>query len=274
MIKHLVAFVQNKALDAAETQLLLANQGVETTRSCNDDVRVRLLVLQDLLIFLDISASVEDLGADFWHVLAETNVLVLDLEGQLASVAQNEHTDFSIDGLHLLEGGQHKNRRLTQTRLGLAENIASEDGLRNAQLLDWSEDVRECSSNRFARRKSASRASVHPFDFPSISPYYSCIALRIQTAHPMQADPGHSAQSNVPYSLGRRLSGGQEASPWTLTPRSSSSLRDLLSEPRAVACRLCALAQNIALWPQSQAYESPALVMTSANCALPYSSLI
>lgn len=41
-----------------------------------------------------------------------------------------------IDDLHLLQAREHKDCSLTHTRLGLAENIGTKDGLGNALLLD------------------------------------------------------------------------------------------------------------------------------------------
>ena len=47
--------------------------------------------------------SVEDLALDVRQVLAEAGVLVLDLEGELARVAQDEDRDLAVDGLELVQ---------------------------------------------------------------------------------------------------------------------------------------------------------------------------
>jgi hypothetical protein len=51
-------------------------------------------------------------------------------------VAHNHNRDLAVDGLDLLEGGEHEDRSLTETRLGLANDIATEKGLRDGFLLD------------------------------------------------------------------------------------------------------------------------------------------
>jgi hypothetical protein len=99
-------------------------------------VWVGLLVLQDLGVLLDRGSTVEDSGLDLWHVLAESGVFVLDLVGQLASVAHDENRALSRDRLNLLKGGQNKDGSLTKTGLGLTENVGSENCLRDTHLLD------------------------------------------------------------------------------------------------------------------------------------------
>ena len=44
-----------------------------------------------------------------------------------------------MDGFELVKGGEDEDRSLSQTRLGLAEDVDTEEGLRNAGLLDCSE---------------------------------------------------------------------------------------------------------------------------------------
>ena len=43
----------------------------------------------------------------------------------------------SINGVNLLEGGEDKDGSLTHARLGLAEDVHAEDGLRDALMLNW-----------------------------------------------------------------------------------------------------------------------------------------
>lgn len=136
LIKHLVALIEHESRDASEAKLLFTHKSVQTTWSRDDDVGVCRLVAEELLVLLDISATVEDLSLDFWHVLAETLILVLDLECKLTCVAHDQDADFAVDWLDLLQSGQHKDGCLSETGLGLAEDIGSEDCLRNAHLLD------------------------------------------------------------------------------------------------------------------------------------------
>jgi hypothetical protein len=90
LVEHLVTFIEHETLDVAEAQVLVANQSVQATRSGDDNVRVSLLVCKDVDVLLDGSTAVENRGPNVRQVLAETCVLVLNLEGQLAGVAHNQ----------------------------------------------------------------------------------------------------------------------------------------------------------------------------------------
>lgn len=136
LVKHLVALVENKGLDITERELLVTDQSVQTTGRRDDDVGVGLRARQNLDILLDGSTTVENRGLDIGQVLGETGVLVLDLVGQLASVAHHEDGALAGNGLQLVEGGQDEDRGLTETRLGLAENVDVQNRSRNADLLD------------------------------------------------------------------------------------------------------------------------------------------
>lgn len=116
--------------------MLVSNESIESTRGGDNDVGVRLLVLQQLGVLLDRGSTIEDSGLNIWHVLAEACVLVLDLVGKLTSMAHNQYRGLSCNGIDLLEGGQDEDSGLTKTRFGLAENIRTKNGLRNAYLLD------------------------------------------------------------------------------------------------------------------------------------------
>lgn len=149
LIKHLVALVQDEFGDTAKTQLLLADQSLQTAWGGDDDVGMRLLVGENLLILLDVRAAVEHLGLDFGHVLAEALVLVANLEGELAGVAHDEDRRLSGDGLDLLERAKHEDCRLPETGLGLADDVGAEDGLRDAALLDCGSIVLELIRQTF-----------------------------------------------------------------------------------------------------------------------------
>lgn len=97
---------------------------------------VSLLVLEKLNILLNRCASVENCGFHIGHVLAESGVFVLDLVGQLTGVAHDQNRGFALNGLDLLQGSQDEDCCLTQTGLGLAQNVGTEDRLRNGVLLD------------------------------------------------------------------------------------------------------------------------------------------
>jgi hypothetical protein len=136
LIEHLVALVQNEVVNVGEPKLLVADQGVQTARSPDNDVRVGVLVGEDFVVLLDRGAAVEHRRLDGGHVLCESGVLVADLVRQLAGVAHDQNRRLAGDRLYLLQTGEHKDGRLSETALGLAHHIGSENGLRNDFLLN------------------------------------------------------------------------------------------------------------------------------------------
>jgi hypothetical protein len=90
LFKHLVTLIKHKDLNTAETQVLVTDKSVQTTRSGNNDVWVLIFVLQDLNVLLHGRTTVEDGGLDVRHILAETSVLVLNLVRQLTGVAHDQ----------------------------------------------------------------------------------------------------------------------------------------------------------------------------------------
>lgn len=136
LVEHLVALVENEHADAAEAEVLVADERVKTTGSTDDDVGMSLLVLEDLGILLDRSTTVEDAGLDVGHVLAETVVLVANLESELTSVAHDEDGALAGDGLNLLKGGKDEHSCLTETGLGLADDVTTKHGLGDTCLLN------------------------------------------------------------------------------------------------------------------------------------------
>lgn len=148
LVEHLVTLIEDEALNVSETELLVSDEGVQTTGSGDDDVRVSLLVGEELNVFLHGSTTVEDGSLDVGHVLCESGVFVLDLVGELTGVAHDEDRGLTLDGLHLLESCEDEDGGLSQTGLGLADDIVTENGLRNALLLDW---ISQLCQNRFAK---------------------------------------------------------------------------------------------------------------------------
>lgn len=136
LVEHLVALVKYEDTNTAETKGLVAHEGLETAGGTDDDVGTGILVLQCLHIRLDGSTAVEDTSLDVRHVLAETVVLIANLVGQLSSVAHNNDRDLAVDGLNLLQSSKNKDCGLSQSGLGLADNISSKKRLGNACLLD------------------------------------------------------------------------------------------------------------------------------------------
>lgn len=148
LVEHLVTLVEDEALDVAEAELLVSDQGVQTTRSGDNDVRMSFLVGEELNVLLHGSTTVEDGGLDIGHVLCESGVFVLDLVGELTSVAHDQDRGLTLDGLHLLKSCENEDGSLSQTGLGLADDIVTENGLGNALLLDW---ISQLCQNRFAK---------------------------------------------------------------------------------------------------------------------------
>lgn len=116
--------------------MFVTDESVETTGRSDNDVRVSVLVLQNLGVLLDGRATVKDAGLDVGHILGEPVVLVADLEGQLTGVAHDQNRALAGDGLDLLEGGEDKDSCLTKARLGLADDITTKKGLRDTCLLN------------------------------------------------------------------------------------------------------------------------------------------
>lgn len=116
--------------------MLALGEGKDSTGRSNDNVRCGLLVLEQLDVVVHGLATVDDLCADLRHVLREALKLVLYLISQLAGVAQDQ----GAAGLGLfrkvLQHGEHEHGCLSHTRDSLTKDVHSEDGLRDAFLLD------------------------------------------------------------------------------------------------------------------------------------------
>jgi hypothetical protein len=136
LVEHLVALIEHEDANASKSKGLVTDKSLETTGSTDNDVRAGVLVLQSLHVGLDGGTTEEDASLDVGHVLAESVVLIANLVGQFTSVAHDNHRNLAIDGLNLLQSGKDEDSRLTQTRLGLADNVSSEKSLRNAGLLN------------------------------------------------------------------------------------------------------------------------------------------
>lgn len=114
-------------LQVGKAEMPIADEGVDTTGSTDDDVRVSVLVAKELDVLLNGSSSVEDTNLDVRQELGEAVVFVADLVGQLAGVAHDQDSGSTGFGLlvHLLEGCENEDGSLSETRLGLAEDIVS-----------------------------------------------------------------------------------------------------------------------------------------------------
>lgn len=136
MIQHLITLIQDEDLAISEAKILVSDKGIQSTWSGHNDVRVCLFVLQDFGILLNGSSTIKDCCLHIGHIFAEAGVLILNLVCKLTGMAHDEDRGLTSDRLDLLESGENKDGSLTETRFGLAKDIGSEDGLRNANLLD------------------------------------------------------------------------------------------------------------------------------------------
>ena len=136
LIQHLVTLIEDEDLHTIEAKLLLANQCVQPTRCCDDDVGVGIFVGKRLNVLLHWSSTVEDTGLDLWQIFGKARILVLDLIRELTRVAHDKNRALARCWFDLLEGRKNEDRCFSQSRLGLAKNICSEDCLWNAYLLD------------------------------------------------------------------------------------------------------------------------------------------
>jgi hypothetical protein len=138
LIQHLVTLVEDEMLQVRKTQVPITHKRVNTTRGTDDDVRVCILVAEELDVFLNWSSTVEDADLHIGQELGEAVILVPDLVGQLTGVTHDQdgcNTRLRLL-VHLLKGGEDEDGGFSETRLGLAENVVSENGLRNGNLLD------------------------------------------------------------------------------------------------------------------------------------------
>lgn len=162
LIQHPVTFVKNEGLHIAQRQVLITDQSVQSTGSGDYDIRVCLLVRQSIDILLDWSASVEHSSLDIRKILAESSIFVLDLVGKFTGVAHHEDGAFSRNRFELVKRRQDEDSGLSETRLGLAENIDVEDCGRNADLLDCDEADGMLDLNSTQNVKKKTRRKVRP----------------------------------------------------------------------------------------------------------------
>lgn len=163
LVKHLVTLIENEVLQIGETEMPVTDERVDTSRCTDNNVRVRVLVAEELDILLNGCSTVEDADLDVGQELRETVVLISDLVGKLTSVAHNQNrSDTRLRLLvHLLESSEYENGCLSETRLGLAENIVTEDGLGNCNLLDCrARDMSEWILKRSQRSFKGKRPSI------------------------------------------------------------------------------------------------------------------
>ena len=83
----------------------------------------------------------------------ETKELLANLVSQLAGVAEHEGVDLVVHGVELLEHCEDEDGGLTHTGLGLADDILTQDSLRNTLLLNYKSKKRT--------KQNMSRWNIH-----------------------------------------------------------------------------------------------------------------
>mmetsp|Transcript_13149 Transcript_13149/g.42022 ORF Transcript_13149/g.42022 Transcript_13149/m.42022 type:complete len:250 (-) Transcript_13149:59-808(-) len=134
LVQTLVALIKHKLCGLVKLEVLVAQEAQHAARRADQDVRA--VCLQHLTILGDGHASIDYARLDVLEVLCEAVKLVLDLVGELASVADDQDFHGLLRSIQLLETSQDKDSSLAHARLGLAEHIGAEDGLRDALVLD------------------------------------------------------------------------------------------------------------------------------------------
>lgn len=173
-------------LQVGKSEFLITDESMDSTGGTHDDVRMSFLVRQEIDVLLNRRSTVEDRDLDIGQELGETVVFVLDLECQLAGVAHdkdgcNARLRFLI---HLLESSQDEDGSLSETGLGLTEDIVSEDGLGNGNLLDCGE--KNMSEWNLKRSKRSGRGSVRPSSAHTTNPRNTILSLSFSNPMALQ----------------------------------------------------------------------------------------
>jgi len=113
LLQHLIALVQYEPLQVVQLQLLLLQQLQHPARRAHH--YVGHLALQQLAVLRDGDAAEEHLHLHVRQVLGEAEVLLADLIGQLAGVAEDEGVHLAFDGYELLQRGEDEHCGLCST---------------------------------------------------------------------------------------------------------------------------------------------------------------
>jgi hypothetical protein len=138
LIQHLVTLIEDEVLQVGKAKVSVTDERVDTSRCADNDVRVGVFVSKKLDVLLHRCSSVENADLDVGQELREAVVLVPDLVGQFTGMAHYENRRNTGLWLlvHLLKGSEDEDGCLSETGLGLTEDIVSENRLRDGNLLD------------------------------------------------------------------------------------------------------------------------------------------
>ena len=129
-----IALVHHEVAQLVHLHPAALDQVFHAARSSYDDSRVGI---ESLAIGLNVSSSKEDFGSYVRHKLGESFILILDLEGQLTRVSNNQHLNILILRIVLehLQGGDYEHSSLTHSRLCLTEDVLVGNSTGNASVL-------------------------------------------------------------------------------------------------------------------------------------------
>ena len=132
-LEDTIALVQYKVLDPVQLEVLVPCQTQDPTGRPHHNVGA--VVGENLDVLLDGNSPVKDGRLDGRKVLAKALVLVGNLKGQFAGVADDQDAGFGFLRANLLECGEREHGRLSHSGLGLADNVSSQYGLGDGLVL-------------------------------------------------------------------------------------------------------------------------------------------
>lgn len=136
LIKHLIALIENEGLKVVKHQILLLDESQHATGSTDHDVR-RFEALENFFILADRNSAKDGLATNIGKILGEAVELVLDLDSELACIAQDQCANRLRIFLQLVEQRENEHGGLAHAGDGLANNVASLHRIGNALLLDF-----------------------------------------------------------------------------------------------------------------------------------------
>ena len=132
-VEHLVGFIEDDGLDAAQLQRLAVDVVDDAARGADDDVGAGAQSGELALVAL---SAVDGQG---FHSALEERQLVdffADLDGQFAGGAEDQHLGTGRLGVHPFDGRDGEGRGLPGTRLGLSDDILARHQHRDGLGLD------------------------------------------------------------------------------------------------------------------------------------------
>jgi hypothetical protein len=124
-------------LKSVELQIFSTCESKNSTWGTNDDVRAKLVVLEELNIIINWHTAVKSGTSNLRKIFCESIELLLDLIGELSGIAQDEGSSWLwVSLVDLVQDRKDEDSGLTHTGLSLAQDIFSVDSGWDALLLD------------------------------------------------------------------------------------------------------------------------------------------